>query len=96
MSKKSVKLEGATLPFYSYKEDGLTFYEYDARECQPPEPMVNTIKGLSFLKTPRDRLVGFFFHEPFPLYQRIPLSISHEAKELEDGDFKITFKLETS
>ncbi|WP_324172878.1 hypothetical protein [Sulfurimonas sp.] len=95
MNKKLVELEGATLQFKSFEEDGLVFYEYDARECQPPEPMVNTIRGLSLLKNKTDRLVGFFFHEPFPLYQRIPLTISHRAEELEDGDFKITFKLES-
>ena len=93
MNKKLVELDGATLQFKSFEEDGLIFYEYDARECQPPEPMVNTIRGLSLLKNKTDRLVGFFFHEPFPLYQRIPLTISHEAEELKDGDFKITFKL---
>ncbi|WP_321778145.1 DUF2249 domain-containing protein [Sulfurimonas sp.] len=95
MSKKLVEVEGVTLPFKSYEEDGLTIYEFDARECQPPEPMVNTIRGLSLLKSKTDRLVGFFFHEPFPLYQRIPLTISHEAEELEDGEFKITFKIES-
>jgi hypothetical protein len=52
--------------------------------------------GLSLLKNKNDRLVGIFFHEPFPLYQRIPLTIVHEAKELESGDFRITFKLDNN
>jgi hypothetical protein len=56
--------------------------------------MVNTMVGLSLLKSKNDRLVGIFFHEPFPLYDRIPLTISHEAKQLDSGDFRITFKLE--
>ncbi|MFT7005278.1 MAG: hypothetical protein ACJAWW_002651 [Sulfurimonas sp.] len=92
MNKKLVKVPGTTLPFYMYEEDGLTIYEFNATECSPPEPMVNTIKGINLLKSEYDRLIGIFYHEPFPLYDRLPFSILHEAEELESGDFKITFK----
>lgn len=95
MEKKLIEVPRATLDFYQYEEDGLVFYEFDATKCQPPEPMVNTLCGLSLLKSDKDRLVGIYFHEPFPLYDRIPLTISHEAKELENGDFRVTFKLES-
>src|SRR3990167_5739996 len=94
MKKELIEVPRASLDFYKYEEDGLTYYEYDSTKCQPPEPMVNTMVGLSLLKNKNDRLVGIFFHEPFPLYQRIPLTIVHEAKELESGDFRITFKLD--
>jgi hypothetical protein len=93
MQKEKIELPRATLDFYKYKEDDLTIYEYDATECQSPEPMVNTMAGLLLLKSKNDRLVGIFFHEPFPLYERIPFTIAHEAKQLENGDFRITFKL---
>jgi hypothetical protein len=56
--------------------------------------MINAIVGLSLLKSKNERLVGIFFHEPFPLYDRVPLSIAHEAIELDGGDFRITFKIE--
>jgi hypothetical protein len=94
MEKTLIEVPRATLNFYKYEEDGLTYYEFDATQCQPPEPMINAIVGLSLLKSKNDRLVGIFFHEPFPLYDRVPLSIAHEAKELDDGDFRITFKIE--
>lgn len=94
MQKELISIPRATLDFYRYEEDGLTYYEFDATLCQPPEPMINAIMGLSLLKNKNDRLVGIFFHEPFPLYERVPLTISHEAIELENGDFKIIFKLE--
>ncbi len=93
MQKEKIELPRATLDFYRYEEDGLTIYEYDATKCQPPEPMVNTMVGLSLLKSKNDRVAGIFFHEPFPLYGRIPLTITHEAKQLESGDCRITFKL---
>lgn len=94
MKKELISVPRATLDFYRYEEDGLNCYEFDATLCQPPEPMMNAIIGLSLLKSKNDRLVGIFFHEPFPLYERVPLTISHEAIELENGDFKIIFKLE--
>jgi len=93
MNKESVSLPMATLEFYKYEENGLVFYEFDATECQPPEPMVNTIHGLKLLKNENDRLIGRFFHEPVPLYERVGNSFEHEAIELENGDFNIIFKL---
>lgn len=92
MSKKLVEVPGTTLPFYTYEKDGLTFFEFNATECSPPEPMVNAIKGLALLKNEYDRLIGLFFHEPFPLYERIPFTISHEAVELDNGNIKVIFK----
>ncbi len=94
MNKELVEVPGATLPFYSYEEDDLRFFEFDATECNPPEPMVNTMRGIALLKEKRDRLVGLFFHEPFPLYERIPFTFTHEAQELESGDFKVTFRIQ--
>lgn len=91
MNKELFEVEGTTLPFYMYEKDGLVFYEFDASSCTPPEPMVNTIRGLSLLKTSSHRLVGIYFHEPFSLYERIPITILHDVKEHEDGNFEITF-----
>lgn len=92
MSKKLVEVAGTTLTFYNYKDKDLNIYEFDATECEAPEPMVNTMRGLGLLKSENDRLIGLFFHEPFPLYERIPFTIAHEATELENGDFKVVFK----
>lgn len=94
MQKELIEVQGATLDFYKYEEDGLTYFEFNATRCQPPEPMINAISGIRLLKSENDRLVGIFFHEPFPLYERIPLTIGHEAQELENGDIKVTFKLD--
>ena len=93
MSKELIEVPMATLKFYKYEEDGLTYYEFNATECSPPEPMVNAMHGLKLLSSQSDRLVGIFFHEPTPLYNKISAQVSHEATELESGDFKIVFKL---
>jgi len=92
MKKEQVDIPMTTLEFYKYEKDGLVFYEFDATMCQPPEPMVNTIHGLKMLKNENDRLVGLFFHEPTPLYDRIGDAFVHEATELDSGDFRIVFK----
>jgi len=91
MEKKKVVIPRATLDIYNYEEDGLNIYEFDATECSPPEPMVNTIVTLEMIKSPSDRLKVKFFHEPMPLYEKISEHFSYDAKELESGDFLVTF-----
>ena len=93
MEKELVEIPLTTLDFYKYEKDGLIFYEFDATECQPPEPMVNTINALRMIKSKNERVVGKFFHEPSPLYAKISEVFSHEAIELDSGDFEITFML---
>ena len=92
MQKELVTVPRATLEIYNYTEDGLNIYEFDATECSPPEPMVNTIVCLELLKEKRDRLRAKFFHEPAPLYERVGESFSHSSQELESGDFLVTFE----
>jgi len=93
MKKELVKIPLATLDFYKYEKDGLIFYEFDATECQPPEPMVNTINVLKTIKSKNERVVGTFFHEPTPLYAKVSDYFFYEARELDNGDFEITFML---
>ncbi len=89
--KKIIEIPLTTLDFYTYEKDGIIYIEYDARECTPPEPMVNTINALKMLEDTNTKLVGKFFHEPFPLFERISPYFSYESKPLKDGDFEITF-----
>ncbi len=93
MSREKIEVPMATLEFVKYEENGLTCYEFNATECQPPEPMVNAINGLKLLQNQNERLIGIFFHEPAPLYERVGQRFAYEAIELENGDFKIVFKL---
>ena len=93
LNKELIKVPHATLDFYKYEEDGLIFYEFNATECSPPEPMVNAMSGIRLLQHKNERLVGYFFHEPFPLYGKIPDTFTHEAVELDSGDFRIVFRI---
>jgi len=92
MQKELITVPRATLDIYNYTEDGLNIYEFDATECSPPEPMVNTIVCLELVKEKTDRLKVKFFHEPAPLYERVGEVFSHSSEELESGDFLVTFE----
>jgi uncharacterized protein (DUF2249 family) len=92
MQKNLIVVPRATLDIYNYEKDGLNIYEFNATECSPPEPMVNTIVVLEMLQNENDRLVVIFFHEPVPLYERLAQNFSYESKELDNGDFEVTFK----
>jgi hypothetical protein len=91
MQKQIVKLPRATLDIYKYTEDGITYYEFDATNSQPPEPMINTIVCLGMINKENEKVVGTFFHEPTPLYDRISNDFNYEATELKSGDFRIVF-----
>ena len=90
--KKLIKIPKTTLDFYKYEEDGITFYEFDATNSCAPEPMMNAMVALGMLKSENERLVGTFFHEPSPLFQRISQYFTYESTELQNGDFRIVFK----
>jgi len=92
MKKEKVDIPLTTLDFFRYEEEGFIVYEFDARECTPPEPMVNTINALKLITADNIKVIGTYFHEPFPLYERISTEFSHIAKELPSGDFQVTFQ----
>lgn len=92
MQKELITIPRATLDVYKYSENGLNIYEFDATECSPPEPMVNTIVVLQVLKDENERLIVTYFHEPTPLFERVEEKFSYESKELENGDFRVTFQ----
>jgi len=92
MQKELLKVPRATLDIYKYSENDQTIYEFDATECTPPEPMVNTIVVLQLLKHENDCLIVNYFHEPTPLFERIKSKFTYITQELENGDIRVTFQ----
>lgn len=92
MKKELITVPRATLDIYNYQENGLNIYEFNATQCEPPEPMVNTVVCLKLLKNETDVLQVTFFHEPTPLYERTSQNFSHTSQELESGDVLVTFR----
>jgi hypothetical protein len=94
MMREKVRLEipGATLPFYTYTDDGVTYIEFDASRSQPPEPIVNVMKGFELIQGTDKRLVMINAHEPTLLYPRIADRFGWAVEILESGDVKIVFR----
>ncbi|MEN8148160.1 MAG: DUF2249 domain-containing protein [Campylobacterota bacterium] len=93
MSEKVLlDLHGASLPFYNYELGGVSYIEFDASRCEPPEPMLNAMLGFEHIAGTDKRLVMIAFHEPTPLYSRIADSFSWDVEVLENSNVKIVFK----
>lgn len=92
VTKELITVPRATLDIYRYSENGLRIFEFNATECSPPEPMVNTIIVLHLLTNANDRLIVTYFHEPTPLFERIKLKFSYTSLELANGDIEVTFQ----
>ena len=86
-----LEVPGASLPFYTYEEEGITYLEFDSSQSSPPEPMVNFMKGFELIAGTNKRLVMINAQEPAPLYPRIADSVTWEVEVLDSGDVKIVF-----
>lgn len=91
--KQKIALPNTTLDFYTYEEDGIEYIEFDARECEPPEPMVNALAALQTIITPKKRLRGTFFHLPEPLLVKVSNFFDYDLITHENGDVTVTFSL---
>ncbi len=92
MSNETFIPKGATVPFETYEQEGLTYYRFDTIETECPEPMMNAMHGLQLLDTMDKRLVMLNMQEPMGLYPRIAADFEWEVETLESGDLRITFK----
>ena len=89
--KATLEVPGASLPFVTYEEEGVTYIEFNSSESNPPEPMVNFMKGFDLIKGTDKKLVMINAQEPAPLYPRIATDLTWEVEVLETGDVKIVF-----
>lgn len=71
MDKQPIAIEGATLPFNSYQQDGRTVIEFDSTGCSCPIPMVNAMAGLRHVAAHGGTLSMLNGIEPQGLYERI-------------------------
>lgn len=90
--KEEIKVEGVTVPVYTYKEDGFTVYEFDTSMLEPPEPMVNAIAVLKLLTSTDIRVVMINHRKPVGLIEKVSEIYNIDITDL-DGRYKITFTL---
>jgi len=91
MKKTEIEVTGATEPFYTYEEDGITYYEFDTSLCTPPAPMVNAMCGLKLIDSTDKRLVMINMKKPMGLFPKVEADFTWVDEEIEDGKVKLTF-----
>ena len=87
---EQVEINGATVPFHKYEEDGVVHYQFDSSKAGHPEPMINAMTGLQTIKG-NERLVMINSKAPMGLFPKIEADFNFDVKELPDSRFKITF-----
>jgi len=87
---EQLELNGATVPFYKYEEDGLRILQFDTSKSGHPEPMVNAMVGLQNLSD-CDKLVMINSKPPMGLYPKVEADFNFSDEMLAEGLYKITF-----
>ncbi len=88
---QKIDVDGATVDFYTFEEDGVTYYQFDTSRCGPPEPMVNAMAGLKLIDGPNKKLIMINHKKPMGLLNKIGENFDIETQTLEDGNVKLIF-----
>ncbi|MBU3013746.1 hypothetical protein KO488_03190 [Poseidonibacter lekithochrous] len=87
---KKIEIEGSTVDFYTFIQDGTTNYYFDTSEVGPPEPMVNAMAGLQLLDE-NSKLIMINHKPPMGLFPKIQQNYNYEIQEIEDGKHSVIF-----
>ncbi len=87
---EQIEVNGATVPFYKYEENGVTFLQFDSSKAGHPEPMINAMSGLQTIKG-EEKLVMINSKAPMGLFPKVEADFNFEIENLEDGRAKVTF-----
>lgn len=88
---KKIYLPGATVDFFEYEENDLTYYYFDCSLCTPPDPMVNAMLGLELIDNENKRLIMINHSIPNALLLRVNANFEYEIEKLSEN-MKIEFK----
>jgi len=88
---QKVTVDGATVDFYKFEKDGVTYYAFDTSRCGPPEPMVNAMAGLKLVTSPNVKLIMINHKMPMGLLNKIEENYDIQKEELPDGRVKLVF-----
>ncbi len=93
MTKTTIPVTGATVPFTTYEDNGLTFYEFNTSLEGPPAPMVNAMSGLKMIDSAQKRLVMINMQVPKGLLPKIEADYEWDIEEMKDDTVKLTYRL---
>lgn len=83
--------EGATVPFYKYKAGDTEYIEFDSSRCGPPEPMVNAMTAVNFIKDNNTKVIMINHQSPMGLLDKISQNYNVEEQDIEGGKVKLIF-----
>ena len=87
---QEVTIEGSSVPFYTYEEDGISYLYFDTSKTGHPEPMINAMAGLKALKDGQ-KLIMINHKAPMGLFPKIEADYDYKVEEISGGLFKIVF-----
>ncbi|MEA1914328.1 MAG: DUF2249 domain-containing protein [Campylobacterota bacterium] len=87
---QEIEVSGATVPFYKYEDNGVTFLQFDSSKSGHPEPMINAMSGLQTIAAD-EKLVMVNSKAPMGLFPKVEADFNFEVKDLEDGRVKVIF-----
>lgn len=64
---------------------------FDSSQSEPPEPMVNALRGLALLDAPDKRLLMINMQQPTGLFSRIAGEFGWDMRLNDNGDMEILF-----
>ena len=88
---QKIEVQGADVDFYTYEDNGVTFFQFDSSMTGPPSPMVNAMSGLKLIEGSDKKLVMINHKPPMGLFPKIEDKYTYEIEELSDGRHKIVF-----
>lgn len=88
---KVFEVEGNSVPFVSYEEEGVRVIGFDSSSCVPPEPMVNAMLALKFIEDDKTKVVMINHKNPVGLLSKVGKDFNIETKEIGDSLVKLTF-----
>ena len=91
ITKETIEIMGATVPFFTYTEGEDQVFEFDTSKCGPPDPMVNAMAGLKHIDGPNKKLVMINHKSPGGLLEKIGANYKIESEDMEDGRVKLVF-----
>ncbi len=87
---EKIEVDGATVNFFKFIQNGLTTYQFDTSMCGPPDPMVNAMAGLQLLDD-NSQLIMINHKAPGGLFPRVEAEFNYEIAKTDDGMAKVVF-----
>ncbi|HIP13544.1 MAG TPA: hypothetical protein EYG97_01340 [Arcobacter sp.] len=87
---QEIEVVGATVPFYKYEENGVTFIQFDSSKAGHPEPMINAMSGLQTIQGD-EKLIMLNSKPPMGLFPKIENEFDFEHEEIKPGLTRVVF-----